>query len=210
MRSVLPVAALAIIATLLLGSITGCSVFPKPQVQRTFLFSPLPPLPAVQVAVETMLPVTLRLATPDASAPLSGSNILVMPAPQEYNAYAGVCWRDQVPTLLHDRLVQRFRQQGRWTAVVDEQSRVRSDILLTSYLTAFESRYTQGNSVVVIGLNVQLINEARQEVLAERQFEIQQPSSDQRIEAIVETFGRATDELIHELIDWTLKHMSEK
>ncbi len=208
MKSAFPATALAMVTILLIGPLTGCSLFPKPQSQRTFLLSPLPAQAAAE-SVETILPVTLRIGKPDASAPLNGSNILVMPAPREYNVYAGARWRDQVPTLLYDRLTQTFRQRGRWAAVVDEQSRVRSDVLLTSHLTAFESRYTQGSPVVVIGLNVQLIDEARREVLAERYFEIRQPSDDKRVEAVVEAFGQATDELIDQLISWTLMEMGQ-
>lgn len=211
MRSLFPVAALPIIAIFLFG-LTGCSLFPKPQSQRTFLLSPLSPVAPEESAptvTKTRPALTLRLAMPDASAPLNGSNILVMPAPQEYNVYPGVRWRDQAPTLLHEQLIQSFRQHGHWAAVIDDQSRARSDVLLSSYLTAFESRYTQGNPVVVIGLNVQMIDESRLEVLAERYFEIHHPSPDEQVETVVETFGKATDELSRQLIDWTFVQMSE-
>lgn len=56
-------------------------------------------------------------------------------------------------------------------------------------------------------LDVQLLDEANHEVLASRRFEVAAPSDDDSLEAVVEAFGRAADQLASELVDWTLREL---
>jgi cholesterol transport system auxiliary component len=44
-----------------------------------------------------------------------------------------------------------------------------------------------------------------QRILASRRFEVRQPLSDVKVPAVVDGFGRASDRLTAEVVNWTLE-----
>lgn len=202
----LPHLAMSLLALSLLVLLPACSLLTEGEPVRLFML----PEPTLEVSREAPLDLALRVDTPSAGSPLDGPRLLVMPSPGELQAYAGARWRDDAPLLLRDTLIEAFRLDGRLATVVDDASRARSDATLTSHLGAFHSRYREGNPEVVIRLDVQLLDEANREVLASRRFEAVEPSDATGIEAVVEAFGRATDTLTTQLVDWTLARMADR
>ncbi len=97
--------------------------------------------------------------------------------------------------------------EGRLATVVDDASRARSDATLTSHLSAFHSRYRESGPEVVIRLNAQLLDEGSREVLASRRIEVVELSRGESIEAVVTAFGRATEAMSRQLVDWTLESL---
>ncbi|APE31690.1 hypothetical protein BOX17_12430 [Halomonas aestuarii] len=192
------------LAPLMAGLLTGCSVIPEGEPVRLFTL-PVPTLPA---STEAPRALTLRVDTPGAGAPLDGRRLLVMPSPGELQAYAGARWRDDAPRLLRDHLIEAFRLDGRLAAVVDDTSRAQSAASLTSYLGAFHVRYREGVPEVVVRLEVQLLDEASREVRASRRFETVEESGGDGLEAVVAAFGRAADRLAVEVVDWTLARVA--
>lgn len=184
----------------------ACSLLPEQTPQRIFLL----PAEALPPSSGASLDMTLRLETPHTAQPLSGSRILVLPNRQEISVYAGARWNDDAPVLLRDRLIEAFRQDGRLATVVGEDSRAHSDLTLTGDLGAFQSEY-DGNQIpqAVIRLDVQLLDESNRKVIAGRRFEVRQPSESPRLEAVVDAFGRAADELATRLVDWTLANTDD-
>jgi len=106
--------------------------------------------------------------------------------------------------------VEAFRQDNRLAAVVNERDRVSADFELVSDLRAFHSEYVQGRPRAVIRLDVRLVDSGRQRIRAARRFEVGEPSADESVDAVVEAFGRAADDLSRQLVDWTLERIAAK
>ncbi|MGM0982333.1 MAG: ABC-type transport auxiliary lipoprotein family protein [Pseudomonadota bacterium] len=192
-----------LLAMLLSVLFAGCTLLPEQEPIRLFTL----PDPSLSASSEATPELTLRVDTPSAGSPLDGPRLLVMPSPGEFQAYAGARWRDDAPLLLRDYLITAFRRDGRLAAVVDDASRARSDATLASHLEAFHSRYREGAPEVVLRLEVQLLDEASRAVLASRRMEAVVTSDDASLDAVVEAFGRAADQITRELVDWTLSRM---
>ncbi|HSH48458.1 MAG TPA: ABC-type transport auxiliary lipoprotein family protein [Halomonas sp.] len=206
----IPVQSTSLVAALLLSA---CSVLPTPTPLRTFTLpeAPLEKLPQERRIADAAptLDLTLRVETPRANAPLDGVRILVQPSARELKIYAGSRWRDRAPVLLQERLIHALRRGGRLGAIVDDSSRARDDVLLSSRLAGFHSRYRQDAPEVVIELDAQLIDARQGRVLASRRFSSVQPADGENIEAIVAAFGRAADRLDRQIVDWTAARLGE-
>lgn len=201
----MPRLAMALSLLMIAGLPAGCSLLPEREPVRLFTLSE----PSQSASADATRDLTLRVDTPSAGAPLDGPRLLVMPSPGEFQAHAGARWRDDAPRLVRDYLIEAFRLDGRLTAVVDDTSRARSDATLASHLGAFHSRYREGTPEVIARLEVQLLDESSREVLASRRIEVVVASKDDSLEAVVQAFDRAADQLASELIDWTLANLVE-
>ena len=189
-----------------LGALCACTLIGRGEPLNVYVL----PAAALPVSSPRQLPLTLRVDTPQASRAIYGSRILVMPTTHRLSAYQGARWSDNAPALLRDRLVEAFRQDNRLAAVVNERDRVSADFELVSDLRAFHSEYVQGRPRAVIRLDVRLVDSRRQRIRAARRFEVGEPSADESVDAVVEAFGRAADDLSRQLVDWTLERIAAK
>lgn len=211
MRALLP--SLTLTMTLIMALLlSACSVLPTSTPLRTFTLTNAPTESSngeSESAAVPALPLTLRVDTPNANTPLDGIRILIQPSAQELKVYAGARWRDSAPVLLQEHLISALRQDGRLNAVIDDSSHARDDILLSTQLAGFHSRYQQHGPETVIELDAQLINTRQGHVLASQHFSINQPADNENIEAIVAAFGKAAERLDRQVVDWTLLQLNE-
>ena len=191
----------------LLSALAACSVLPESETLRIFL---LPTTPMPQQASEPTIQQALRINTPQASRILSGQRIAVVPQGNEISAYGGARWSDAAPVLLRDRLIEAFQRDGRMPSVSNEDVNLYADLSLHSDLRAFQTVYIDGKPVVVITLDARLVNRNDQRTLANRRFEVRQPSADPSVESVVEAFGQASDRLSAEILEWTLSHAQQQ
>jgi len=187
----------------LLSVVAACSVLPESEPLRIFL---LPTAPVPQRASEPATQQALRINTPQASRMLASQRIAVVPQGNQISAYGGARWSDTAPVLVRDRLIEAFQRDGRMPSVSNEDVNLYSDLSLHSDLRAFQSVYVDGEPVVVITLDARLVNRNDQHTLANRRFEVRQPSSGTEVEQVVEAFGMASDRLSREVVEWTLNH----
>ncbi|WP_111640969.1 ABC-type transport auxiliary lipoprotein family protein [Marinimicrobium alkaliphilum] len=188
----------------LIASLAACSPFPSHEPQDTYT------LPAS--SVDSRAPerdLSLRVETPQANRTLSGSRILVMPDPHQFQAYSGVRWSDAIPLLLRDHLIDGLRRGGGLHAVVSESSRVNTGLELVSELRGFHTEYREGRAEAVIILEALLVDTGRQEVLASRRFEIREASAGSDLPAVVNAFGKAADTLTNDLLSWAEPHWTQ-
>ena len=185
----------------LLSALTGCSILPESETLRIFL---LPTAPVQQQTSEPITQQSLRINTPQASRILASQRIAVVPQGNEISAYGGARWSDAAPVLLRDRLIEAFQRDGRMPAVSNEDANLYADLSLHSDLRAFQSVYIEGKPVVLITLDARLVDRNDQHTMANRRFEIRQPSADASVESVVEAFGQASDRLSAEILQWTL------
>lgn len=156
------------------------------------------------------LPITLRVETPQAPTLLSGARILVMPEPNRLQAYQGARWSERTPLLLRDHFVEAFLQRGGLATTVDDNSPLSADVALVIDLRVFRSEYIEGTPVAVIRLDANLVDERDRRLLGSRRFEARATSEGTAVERVVEAFGRASDTLTADLIDWTQDVLRER
>lgn len=188
--------------------LVACTVLPEPESLRLFV---LPLQTSESVAGSGPgLSTILRVRSPQAGPVLSTARIAVLPRDNEVTAYRGARWSEPVPSLLRDRVIEAFLENGRLAGVHDDQNRFAADLELHSKLQAFQSEYEAGEPRVRIRLDVRLTDSAGRRVLAARRFEISEPSPDEDIETVVATFGRAADRLSDRLVSWTLDQIARQ
>lgn len=190
----------------LFSLLSACSVLPEAETLRIFL---LPTAPVEPQASETTRQQALRINTPQASRILASQRIAVVPQGNEISAYGGARWSDAAPVLLRDRLIEAFQRDGRMPSVSNEDANLYANYSLHSDLRAFQSIYVDGKPVVLITLDTRLVEVNAQHTLANRRFEVRQPASDTGIEQVVEAFGKASDRLSREVVDWTLANTQQ-
>lgn len=188
---------------------TACNVLPESEPVRRFLLPQegIEQEKASPPSAEATIPIVLRVQSPQASQVLASTRIAVVPDESEISSYRGARWAQPVPSLLRDRVVEAFLQNGRLAGVIDEQNRLDAGLVLTSKLRAFQSEYVDGKPQVRILLDAQLSDSDTRELIASRRFEVRQESPDESIESVVASFGRASDQLSAELVDWTLQQV---
>jgi len=188
-------------ALALAASLGACALLPEGETLRIFL---LPGAAHTGSQSTAPLDLTLQIATPNASRALSSARIAVVPQPNQLSSYRGARWSDAAPLLLRDRLIEAFQQDGRLPSVINEDANLHADLGLVSDLHAFQSEYVDGAPQVVIQLHARLVNRRDQRTFTNRRFEVRQPSAGTDVESVVEAFGRASDTLSRQVIDWTL------
>src|SRR5690606_21604461 len=125
-------AASLLFASVCVLGLSACQVLPEAKSLRLFT------LPQDRAASlprqDATLSKNLRVRAPQANRVISSSRIAVVPRGSELSAYSGARWSDPAPTLLRDRLIEAFMQDGRLQGVYDEDNRLRADVELSGEL----------------------------------------------------------------------------
>lgn len=190
-RTISLTAALALFAT-------GCSIFPNPEARRVMDFSAA----KIEYQAKEQLPYSLRVDTPYASDPFNGSRILAKPTPWEFRIYEEVRWRDTVPVIVRDLLVQTLRSANGFASVVSETNPVDTDWTMISELTAFHTENGRPTPAIMIELHSQIVSNRSREKLCSRSFRVEEISPAVDIEAIVQTFNRAGAMVAQDVAAW--------
>ncbi|UJJ32505.1 ABC-type transport auxiliary lipoprotein family protein [Halopseudomonas maritima] len=183
----------------LAGLLSACSVLPKSEPLTFYQM----PAPALDRHTGPALPISLRITTPASSSALQTTRILVTPDNNTLSSYQGARWADPNPSLLREQLVQAFEQDGSFSSVTTETHAVRADVHLFSDLRQFQTRYQGQQASVVIELDAKLIDPSTRAVIAARHFSVQQPLPDTAVNAVVDNFGVASEQLARELLAWS-------
>lgn len=190
-------------------SLSACSILPKPE--KLVVYQ----LPASKVSAQTgarmpaSLPWSLRIATPYSSQVIDSQRILVVPQGSQISAYGGVRWSDPAPILMRNRLAEAFRANGRLSAVSIDNGSVDTDFELGGDLTAFQSVYQDGKPVVHIRYDASLTQAGANRIVATRRFDVTEPVQGKEAPEVVDAFGRATDRLAAEMVEWTLQYTKQ-
>ncbi|MBD9464699.1 ABC-type transport auxiliary lipoprotein family protein [Pseudomonas sp. Pdm06] len=181
--------------------LTGCSILPKAEPSDIYR------LPAAQAPASAGTPVSwsLRLASPQASEVLNSPKIAVIPQGNLLSSYAASRWSDPTPVLVRNRLLDGFAQDGRVRLLSVADSNLQADLELGGQLQAFQTEYQGSAASVVVRLDALLVRGFDQRILASRRFEVRQPLNDVKVPAVVDGFGRASDRLTAEVVNWTLE-----
>lgn len=194
---------LAGVATLSLA--TACSILPKTDPVDIYR------LPVNQPSrTASALDWSLRLNKPLASEVLATPRIAVIPQGDVISSYKGARWSDPAPLLMRNRLLDGFQRDGRVQRLSADDSNLQADYELAGELQAFQSEYRAGGTVdVVIRYDVRLVDGRSQRILASHRFEVRQPLADKQVSAVVAGFGNASDQLVGQLVNWTVAQASQ-
>ncbi|MBF8756560.1 ABC-type transport auxiliary lipoprotein family protein [Pseudomonas guariconensis] len=194
---------LAGVATLSLA--TACSILPKTDPVDIYR------LPVNQPSrTASTLDWSLRLNKPLASEVLATPRIAVIPQGDVISSYKGARWSDPAPLLMRNRLLDGFQRDGRVQRLSADDSNLQADYELAGELQAFQSEYRAGGTVdVVIRYDARLVDGRSQRILASHRFEVRQPLADKHVSAVVAGFGNASDQLVGQLVNWTVAQASQ-
>lgn len=195
-----------IAASLLLALLTACSVLPKAETPSIYRLPATPLTHAQSDAVRW----SLRINTPQAGRMIDSSRIVVLPAGDVVSVYQGARWSDSGPVLFRNRLVDAFRDDGRVSALSNDDAALQADISLTGNLAAFQSEYRNGQPTVVIRYDAQLVRTNGMRIVAGRSFEVTEPVNGKGVPEVVAAFGRADDALARQVVEWTLQQSVSK
>ncbi|KPQ01702.1 ABC-type transport auxiliary lipoprotein family protein [Marinobacter sp. HL-58] len=187
-----------LITTMAMLSLAACTIFPDRPAHQIFQL----PAPELQASPAAGIDSVLRVSTPLAVAPVDSTRILVKPEAHEIQAYQGARWSNRAPVMIGNHLVEAFRQDGRLKTVVRDTSAVRSDMALMGDLTRFQAEYEDGNPVIHLQLDLQLVDERSRETIASKRFTISHPAGEASVESVAEAFGRASNELARQVVSW--------
>jgi cholesterol transport system auxiliary component len=183
--------------------LSSCSVLPKAETLEIYQLLSASIAPSAQA---NSLPWTLRIATPRSNQVTDSVRVLVLQQSNRISAYKGVRWSDPAPVLLRNRLAAAFRTDGRLGSVSSGNDNLPANLELGGDLSAFQVEYRNGISAVNIQFYATLVQFERNGILATRSFEIIQSVEGRGIPEVIAAFGKATDKLATEIIEWTLQY----
>jgi cholesterol transport system auxiliary component len=185
--------------------LTACSVLPKAESPDIYRLpaTPLPHANAPRVGW------SLRIDTPMAERMIDSSRIAVLPQGDVISVYKGARWSDTATTLLRNRLIDAFRDDGRIAALSSDDNSLQADYSLAGDLRAFESEYQGAQPVVVIRFDARLVQTNGLRIVTTHRFEITQPVGGTTVPQVVAAFGRASDALATQLVAWTMQQPLE-
>ncbi|RDJ00422.1 ABC transporter [Dyella solisilvae] len=189
------------LAAIVLGLLAGCSVLPKAESPDIYRL-PQTALPRAQASPVNW---SLRVDTPQAARMVDSSRINVLPQGDVVSVYKGARWSDNGPTLLRNRVIDAFRDDGRIGALSSDDSSLQADYALAGDLRAFQSEYQGSQPVVVIRFDARLVQNNGLRIIATRRFEVSQPVSGTAVPQVVAAFGQASDQLASQLVAWTMQ-----
>jgi len=191
------------LATLALAGLLGaCSILPKAEPLDVYL---LPAQATPSATRQASVPWSLRVHKPVSNQLLDSTRIAVVPDGDRISAYQGARWNDRAPLLVRDRLIEAFQHDGQVAAVSSDDSHLHADLELVTGLRAFQSEYRNGQPQVHILLDARLVQGSTRRILASQRFDVQQPTTDDSVGAVVRAFGLATDRLGKQVVSWSLQ-----
>lgn len=203
MRALLQGSRLLGVIIVVVAGLSACNILPEASPQDVYR---LPPS-AVVATKAAPLELSLRIHRPSANELLSTSRIVVVPQGNRLNVYPNARWSSPAPALWCDHLLEAFGNDGRIARLSSGSERLQSNFELGGRLRAFQVEYRAGRPEAVIRLDVHLVESTDKQIIATRRLAVRETVKGEDIPAVVRAFGRASDTLAAELIDWTAQQL---
>jgi cholesterol transport system auxiliary component len=148
---------------------------------------------------------TLLVATPEASAALSTSRVLVRTGPAAITYLPDAQWSDELPLVLQSLLIRSISDTGRIGYVGKADGGPIPDTALLVRLDAFDViAGGDGTFRTSVEMTLTLLNDSTQRVIASQGFAQSLPVDDDSAAAIVTGFQRTLDTLLPSAADWAI------
>lgn len=179
----------------------GCSVLPRAKSPESYR------LPQTSLLHTNAPPVawSLRIETPRAEHTIDSNRIAVLPEGDVVSVYQDARWSDNATTLLRNRLVDGFRDDGRVGALMTDDDALPTDYELDGELRAFQSEYQGGAPNIVVRYNARLVERRSLRIVAARSFDVRQPVGGIAVPSVVVAFGQTCDTLSRQIVEWVFQ-----
>lgn len=144
----------------------------------------------------------LLIVEPSALQALAGNGIVVRPSASELNYYPRAQWADNLPKLVQAKILESFEATGRAKAVGKPGDGLVIDYQILSNLRAFE--FDAITQTANIEISVKLVNDRTGRVAGTRGFSASAFAPSDTIEDAVFALDDAMDEVISDIVRWTL------
>ncbi|MBB5320430.1 ABC-type transport auxiliary lipoprotein family protein [Marinobacter oulmenensis] len=191
---------------LAIASLSACTLLPKSDPPRVVDLTSDAAFPAP----EPQRGDTVRVETPLASSPLSGTLVLIKPESYEYQAIPGVRWRDSLPTVVEDFLVQRFRASRGFANVISATSPATATISLVSELDSFHAQRIGPAPTVVVAMHSELMDNRTRETLCVTDQTIEIPASSTAVQSLMPAFSEGAERLARHTLEWAHACLAER
>lgn len=185
-------------ASVLALLLAGCTLLPETQPVDVFRL----PASGLAASPQPALAASLRIARPQSSQALDSNRIAVVPQGDLLSSYQGARWSSPAPTLLRDHLLDALQRDGRFKALVSDDSHLQADLLLDGDLRSFQVEYGADGPQAQILIDLHLADANSQRIRASRRFSISQPLAAEQVSAAVSAFGVAADHLAAQVAVW--------
>lgn len=145
----------------------------------------------------------LLIAEPVALKALDSEQIVIRPSPSAIQYLADSQWSDRLPKIVQAKLVEAFENSGRVGGVGRPGDGLAIDFKIITSIRAFEVVADAGEQALV-EISAKILNDRNGEVSATRVFRATAPVVGTGNAAYVQALDRAFEEVVVELVTWTL------
>lgn len=151
---------------------------------------------------------TLLVALPQATAALATDRILIKPDAAAITYLPDARWSDELPAVIQSLLIRSISATGRVAYVGAVGSGPVPDKALLVRIDAFDvTVLADGTFEAAADLDLTLINDRDQSVVASRQFAQSVKAESDSPAAIVSAFQRILDDVLPTMTDWTTQRV---
>ncbi len=151
---------------------------------------------------------TLLVAKPQAPAALASDRILIKPDPASITYLPDARWSDELPAVVQSLLIRSISQTGRIAYVGRSDAGPIPDKALLVRIDAFEVNILEDGSFdAQVGLDLTIINDRDQRVVATRRFSQSSAVADDNPKTIVAVFQTLLNNLLPDMSNWAIRQV---
>jgi len=179
-------------------TLSACSVLPESEPPRIVSLA----ASADQPTYQTPRAVSLRVDTPLASAPFDTNLVLIQPQNWEFQALPDTRWRDSMPVVVRDQLVQSFRNSNGFDNILVSSSAAHAEWTLLSELNGFHARKTGRQTTVAIQLHYELMNNRSRKTLCVLEEKREVSAENGQLASLMSAFSLAAAAISEKTVSW--------
>lgn len=195
----------ALLAMASCGTLAACGgLLPQAPPSNLYTLSPKSTYPADLPKVKWQLVVE----EPFAAGGLDTHRIAIMTSPYEVKYFPEARWAERAPRMVQTLLIESFENSGSIVAVGRQSVGLRSDYNLKIEMREFQAELKPGSAVpdAHVVMNVKLVGQPRQEIVASSGFERRAPAKSSAMIDVVQAFDEALGRVLRDVVVWTLRN----
>lgn len=145
---------------------------------------------------------TLLVARPAIPAASATDRIMIKPTPASITYLRDARWPDELPAFLQSLLIRSIAGTGRLGYVGDAEGGPVPDLALLTRVDAFHIEVQADLFMVRISMNLTMMRDRDQRVLASRSFDTTTQSADDQPANIVSAFQAGLNDLLPDIANW--------
>lgn len=151
---------------------------------------------------------------PTATAAVDTNQIVVQPTPLQVQYLPGARWVDRAPLIVQALLIESFENSGRVAAVGRSSVALRADYVVVTDVREFQAFVPQdaaadGALRVVVGLNLKIVSEEDDLIIASRSFEEVVAASSDSAGDLALAFDEALGDVMRDAVEWSIRRIHD-